>query len=107
MGFGGIHNNIRGQVDQLQNKFVRMQSLDLVLLKNFARKVLQIHRDDHLSLASNRRRKSMAVVFVRQTQGRNQTLIALNERVERRSVHQLPSTFQLFPREVRPIFQQI
>jgi len=38
------------QVDQLQNEFVRMQRLNFVLLKNFARKVLQIHRDDHLSL---------------------------------------------------------
>ncbi len=51
MRFGGIHNNIGSQVDQLENKFVRMQSLDFVLLKNFARKVLQIHRDDHLSVA--------------------------------------------------------
>jgi hypothetical protein len=49
----------------------------------------------------------MAVVFVRQAQGGNQVLIALYECVERRFIHQLPSTFQLFSREVRPILQQI
>jgi hypothetical protein len=49
----------------------------------------------------------MAVVFVRQAQGGNQILIALYERVERRFVHQLPRTFQLFPRKVWPILQQI
>src|ERR1035441_4551716 len=101
MCFGGIHDNIGSQVDQLQNEFVRMQRLNFVLLKNFARKVLQIHSDDHLSLAADRRSKYMAVVFVRQAQGGNQVLIALYERVQGRFVHQLPSTFQLFPRKVQ------
>ena len=87
MRFGGIHDNIGSYVDQLQNEFVRMQRLNFELLKNFARKVLQIHRDDHLSLAADRRCKHVAVVFVRQTQGGNQILIALYERIERRFVH--------------------
>ena len=59
MRFGGIHDNIGSYVDQLQNEFVRMQRLNFVLLKNFARKVLQIHSDDHLSLAADRRSKYM------------------------------------------------
>ena len=91
----------------MQDEFVRMQRLNFVLLKNLARKVLQIHRDDHLSLAPNRRCEYVAVVFVRQTQGGNQILLAFYERIESRLVHQLPGAFQLFPRKVRPVSEQI
>ena len=84
-----------------------MLRFHVVLLKHFCREVLQVHRDDHLCLAPDGRRKYVAVVFVRKGQVGNQILIAYYESIESRSIHQLACAFQLLPREIWPILEEV
>jgi hypothetical protein len=60
-----------------------------------------------LCLASDCSREYAAIIFVRKGQLGNQILIAHDESIESRSIHQLACAFQFLPREIRPILEEV
>jgi len=105
--FGGIHDCIGGKVNEVENEFVRVLRFYFVSLKNFIWEILQVHRDDHLRFALDGSRKYMAVVFVWQAQGWDQMLIAFDERIDSCFVHQVACSFELLPRYVLPVLEEV
>jgi hypothetical protein len=49
----------------------------------------------------------MAVVFVWQAQGWDQMLIAFDERIDSCFVHQVACSFELLPRYVLPVLEEV
>lgn len=107
MCFGCIHDRIGSQFDQLQNEIVWMLCFDFILLKNFSRKVPQIHRDNNLCLPFDSYSKYMAVIFIWQAQAWDQVFIVLDKGIACSLVHELACALQLFPREIRSVVKKV
>lgn len=91
---GGRQDGSRSQIEQMSHEFVWVLGLDAEPVELPFGKVVELRRDDHLSSAANGRGEDMAVVRIRQRQSWDEILVAFDQAVWDRGVHQGPGSLE-------------
>lgn len=105
MRSGSGTNDVRCQIEEMQQKLIGVLGRDTVLLEFLVGKVRKIVRDNDVSPPANGGRKDMPIIRVWQGEGGNQLLKILNEAVASMLVHEVSRATELHSSEVWSILK--
>src|SRR5579885_3042247 len=100
-------NGAGSQVEKVNQEVIRMPCLDVESGQRGCGKVREVAGDDHLGPGPYGGRKHMAVVGIGQRKGSDQVLVAGNQAIPNRLVHERARSGQALRQELRVIFEDI
>lgn len=105
MTFGRCADSSRGKFDQVSHELVWVLCPDSELAKVCGREIVKVEGDDHGSRSTDRRRKYVTIIGIGQREPFDQIFVSGNQTIPDMSVHERPSTLQLFPLQIWPILE--
>lgn len=105
MRSGSGADNIRCQIEEVQQKLIGVLGRDAVFLEFLVGKVREVVGDNDVSPPANGGRQDMPIIRVWQGEGRNQLLKILNETVASMQIHEVSRATKLHSSEIWSIFK--
>ena len=107
VSFGCGADDMRCQVELIDQEVVGMPDLDPIGLQGCSRKILQVERHDEVGPCADGRSQNMPIVRVRQCDGIDERLVTCNKAIPDMSIHQVSGSLKLFRLQVRAIFENV
>jgi len=88
----GLTKSVRVDIEDLEQEGIRMRGLDLVSGQDAFREILQVDRHEETGLALDRGGQDVAIIGIRQGQGRDQSHLASHDTRHDMQIHQPTGT---------------